>query len=253
MTTVNKLSTVIIDDELPIREFISQIVSEYSDDAEVVGTADSVNSGIQLIREKNPKLVIIDIQLLDGTAFDLLEKLVEPKFAVIFITAFENYAVKAFKISAVDYILKPIHIDELLAAIKKANQQIEYKNLSTKLQNLFSNMNSKPEDKKIVLKTQESIHIVKLGEIIRCEADQNYTTFILTSGKRIIVSRTIKEFDELFNEMGFFRSHQSHLINMNCINSFEKNDGGYLQMSDGSRVPVSKRKRDELLTRLNNF
>lgn len=250
---MNKLQTIIIDDEAPVRELISNIIENFCDIAEVIATAESVTAGIQAIKTYSPDLVILDVKLLDGTAFDILDKFNEIKFAIIFITAYENFAVKAFKFSAIDYILKPIHIDELINAIKKASEQLEYKSLSLKLQNFFDNQNSKSEDKKVVLKTLESIYIVKIADIIRCEADHNYTTFYFANNKKLIVSKTLKEYDEMLTGMGFFRTHQSHLININFLSSFEKSEGGYLVMSDGSKVPVSKRKREELLELFNQM
>lgn len=250
---MTKLHTLVVDDEAPIRELISGIIENFSELAEVVATADGVASGLAAIKQHKPDLVLLDVNLIDGTAFDLLQQLDEIKFAIIFITAYEKYAVNAFRFSAVDYIMKPIHIDELISAIHKASEQSEQQTLSLKLKNFFDNINNKPEDKKIVLKTAESIFIVKLADIIRCEADHNYTTFFLTNGKKVLVSKTLKDYDEMFCDFFFFRAHQSHLININHIVSFEKNDGGFLRMADGSSVPVSKRKREELLELFNQI
>lgn len=250
---MTKLRTLIIDDEAPIRELISGIVENYCETAEIIATADGVESGLAAIKQHKPDLVLLDVKLSDGTAFDLLQQLDEIKFAIIFITAYEKYAVNAFKFSAVDYIMKPIHIDELTVAIRKASEKSEQQVLNQKLKNFFDNINSKPEDKKIVLKTLESIFIVKVTDIIRCEADHNYTTFYLTNGKKVLVSKTLKDYEEMLCDYFFFRTHQSHLININHIVSFEKNDGGYLKMADGSSVPVSKRKREELLELFNQI
>lgn len=244
---MSKIRTLIIDDEAPIRELISGILENYSEQTEVVGTADGVKTGLEAIRQLNPQLVLLDVNLTDGTGFDVLRQLDEVKFAVIFITAYEKYAVKAFRFSAVDYIMKPVNIDELITAIDKAVEMMEGKTLNQQLKNFFDNINSKPEDKKIVLKDSKSIYIVKVADIIRCEADHNYTTFFLTNGNQIVVSKTLKEYEELLSDFRFLRTHQSHLININHIISFEKNEGGYLKMEDGSSVPVSKRKKDELM------
>lgn len=248
-----KLRTLIIDDEAPVRELISGIIRNYCETAEIIATADGVTSGIAAIKQYKPDLVLLDVKLTDGTAFDLLQQLDEIKFAIIFITAYEKYAVNAFRFSAVDYIMKPIHIDELTTAIRKASEQSEQQALNLKIKNFFDNINSKTEDKKIVLKTLESFFIVKVADIIRCQADHNYTTFYLINGKKVLVSRTLKDYDEMLCDFFFFRVHQSHLINMNHIVSFEKTDGGFLQMIDGSYVPVSKRKREELLELFNQI
>lgn len=250
---MKKLRTLIIDDEAPIRSLITQIVSQYCEQAEIVGTADGVKSGIEAIKSLKPDLILLDVKLIDGSGFDLLDHFAEITFSVIFITAHETFALNAFKFSAVDYVMKPIHIDEITNAIQKAASLSEQHELSSRLKNFFDNINNKPEDKKIVLKTLESIFIVKVSEIIRCEADHNYTTFYLVKGKKVLVSKTLKEYEEMLSEFMFFRTHQSHLININQIQSFEKNDGGFLRMSDGSAVPVSKRKREELLELFNHM
>jgi two-component system LytT family response regulator len=250
---MDKLRILIIDDEAPIRELITGIIENYCENAEVCGTAEGVKSGLEAINSLNPDLVLLDVNLTDGTGFDLLKKLEEIRFAVIFITAYEKYALNAFRFSAVDYIMKPVNIDELVAAIEKASDVIERQNLNQQLKNFFENINSRPEDKKIVLKDIKSIYIVKVSDIIRCESDHNYTTFFLNNGKQVVVSKTLKEFEEILSDYMFLRTHQSHLININYIVSFEKNEGGYLRMADGSPVPVSKRKRDELMDFFNRI
>jgi len=244
---MSKLRTLIIDDEAPVRELISGIINNYCEQAEICGTANGVKTGIEAIHNLKPDLVLLDVNLTDGTGFDILRNLEDIQFSVIFITAYEKYAVNAFRFSAVDYIMKPVNIDELSSAIEKAATLTERENISKQLKNFFENINSRPEDKKIVLKDQKSIYVVKISDIIRCESDHNYTTFHLNNGKQVVVSRTLKDFDEMLSDYLFLRTHQSHLININHIVSFEKNDGGYLRMADGSSVPVSKRKKEELM------
>lgn len=244
---MEKLRTLIIDDEAPARELLAGILENFCPRSELIGFADGVQSGLKAIKSLQPDLVLLDVNLEDGNAFDLLRELKEISFALIFVTAYENYALNAFRFSAVDYIMKPVNIDDLIKAVQKAADKVEQTSMGLKLKNFFDNLNSKPEDKKLVLKTQESIHIIKVCDIIRCEADHNYCTFYLVNGKKILVSRNLGEYDDLLNGLFFFRTHQSHLININHILSFEKQEGGYLKMADGSSVPVSKRKKDELL------
>ncbi|MDD4640679.1 MAG: LytTR family DNA-binding domain-containing protein [Bacteroidales bacterium] len=244
---MDKLRTLIIEDEAPARELLAGILENYCHRTELIGFADGVQNGLTAIKSLKPDLVLLDVNLEDGNAFDLLREFNEIPFALIFVTAYENYALNAFRFSAVDYIMKPVNIDDLVKAVQKAADKLEQASLGLKLKNFFDNLNSKPEDKKIVLKTQESIHIVKLSDIIRCEADHNYCTFYFVNGKKIVVSRNLGEFEEMLNGLFFFRTHQSHLININHILSFEKNEGGYLKMADNSSVPVSKRKKEELL------
>lgn len=245
------MRALIIDDETKARETIRSIIQLYCEDIVIAGEADSIKSGIELISREKPELVFLDINLKDGSGFDLLKKIPNISFKTIFITAYEDHALKAFKFSALDYILKPIHPDELIAAVNKAKSFHVKDNISLKFEAFISNMeNITREVKKIVLKTSDSIHVINVNEIIRCEADRNYTVFMLVNGKKILVSNTLKEYDELLSNYQFFRAHQSHLVNVNHISSYEKKEGGYLIMKDKSMVPVSVRKKETLLSLL---
>jgi len=236
-------SIVVIDDETRARETIIDILKLSNTDLEIVGQADSVESGYLVIKEKNPKLVLLDINLADGSGFDILKKFEHIDFKIIFITAHEEYAVQAFKFSAVDYILKPIIAGELLSAIDRACKEIIKEDTELKLGALLSNLD---KVKKIVLKTAESIHLINIKNIIRCESDVNYTHFYLDNNEKLLVSRTLKEFAELLEPTGFFRTHQSHLVNLDHVIRFDKMEGGHLVMADDSIVPVSSRKRETL-------
>jgi len=248
------LKIAIIDDEQPTRKMISNIILQEMHEIEIVTEADSVETGFQNIRKFYPDLVLLDINLPDGTAFDLLQKFEKIDFKIIFITAYQEYAIKAFKFSAIDYLLKPIDPDDLINAINKANEWYDLKNFQLKLNTFLSNLKSgSKEDKRIVLRTSEAMHVVSIHDIIRCEADKSYTQFFLTDGRKPIVSKTLKDFDELLSPYGFFRSHQSHLMNLNYLESFEKRDGGYVLMKDKSIVPVSVRKKEELISILENL
>ena len=242
------IKAIVIDDEKLTREMLASIIKNQCSDVEVIAQADDVKSGLEQIKLHNPDLVLLDIKLPDGTGFDIIKQLGKINFMLIFITAYEEYAIQAFKCSALDYILKPVNTIELIDAINKCRETYENKILTQKLSVFLSNMDSNSkEDKKIVLKTAESVNIVKVVDIVRCESYKSYTQFFLTGSKKHIVSRTLKDYDELLTEYGFFRSHQSHLVNINFIESFEKSQGGYILMSDGSQVPVSQRKREDLL------
>jgi two-component system LytT family response regulator len=240
------LRVAVIDDEARARETIINILGLSEIPHEVLGQASDVSSGYSLITEKNPDLVLLDINLTDGTGFDILRKFNDFDFKVIFITAHEEYAVTAFKFSAVDYILKPVVAGDLLAAIEKAYHEIRKNDTELKLSTLLSNLD---KIRKIVLKTAESIHIVNVQNIIRCESDINYTTFYLHNEEKLLVSRTLKEFAELLEPAGFFRTHQSHLVNLDHVIRYDKTEGGHLVMDDESIVPVSSRKK-ELLFRV---
>lgn len=242
------IRAAIIDDEKAPRQSIAQILALKFPEIEIVAQAGSVKNGVELLRRHKPDLVFLDIDLGDGSGFDLLEKLKPVDFKLIFVTGFSEFAIHAFKFSALDYILKPINSQELSEAVEKAISQIKLSNQALKLEALFANFqNVAHESKKIVLKTQESIHLLNIQDIIRCQSDNAYVTFFLNNGKRIVISNSLKEYEELLVPYGFSRTHQSHLINVNCIVRFDKRQGGYIVMSDNSQVPVSQRKRHELL------
>ncbi|MCD4697753.1 MAG: LytTR family DNA-binding domain-containing protein [Bacteroidales bacterium] len=237
------ISIAVIDDESKARETIINILGLSKTDIKIVGQAGDIDSAFILINQTSPDLVLLDIHLTDGTGFDLLRKFETIKFKVIFITAHEEYAIKAFRFSAIDYILKPIIAANLLNAVEKAGKTIQKEETELKLSALFDNLE---RIKKIVLKTSESIHIVNVKNIIRCEADINYTTFFLNNSGKLLVSKTMKEFSEILSPAGFFRTHQSHLVNMDYIVRYDKSEGGHLVMADESIVPVSSRKKETL-------
>jgi len=237
------ISVAVIDDEPRARETIINILSLSKHDLQVAGEAADIASGFDLINRTNPDLVMLDINLTDGTGFDLLKKFEKINFKVIFITAHEEYAINAIKLSALDYVMKPIAAGELLKAIDKASEMISKEETELKLNTFLSNLDKL---RKIVLKTAESIHIIEVKHIIRCEADVNYTTFFLENDKQLLVSKTLKEYAELLIPSGFFRTHQSHLVNLEHVLRFDKGEGGHLVMGDNSIVPVSTRNRDAL-------
>jgi two-component system LytT family response regulator len=242
------VSLVIIDDEKKAREGLKDMVSLFCNQVEVIGEAENVAEGMKIITALQPDVVLLDIQMPDGSGFELLRQLKPIQFKLVFITAYEEYAVEAFKFSAVDYLLKPVDPDELVQAIQKIESELEREEAELKMNAFLENIkNMSKESKKIVLKTTESIHLVNVKDIIRCESEGNYTRFFFDGGKKILVSKTLKEFDGLLVPYGFFRSHQSHLVNLDHILQYEKIDGGYLVMKDQSTVPVALRKKDQLI------
>lgn len=248
------LKIAIIEDEEKSLGFIRSIIEQHCPAAEIIGTATSVQSAVTLLTNVKPALVLSDINLPDGTAFEMLSRLDEIDFKVIFITAFEEYAIKAIKFSALDYLVKPIDPNELVKAVNKAKEQIEHENNNLKLKTLLSNVRDFSDKlRKIVLKTFDSIYVVDLQDIIRCESDNSYTLFYLKDSRKIMVSNVLKEYDELLADSGFIRVHKSHLVNLNYIDKFIKSDGGYLIMKDGASVPVSQRKRDMIMDFFNNL
>jgi two-component system LytT family response regulator len=234
---------LIIDDENRTRELIAKMIDSFGFDLETFPIGENVQSGIAAIESLRPDIVFLDIQMPDGTGFDLLKSVQNINFEVVFITAHEEFAIKAIKFSALDYLLKPIDPTELREATEKAMKAIEDKRDEQQFEALQNNIQP-TQKKRLVLKTQESVHVVELEEIIRCEADRNYTSFFLTEGKKILVSKTLKDYEILLSSFNFLRVQQSHLINLNFVDRYDKGNGGSVVMKDGSQVPLSPAKRD---------
>jgi two-component system LytT family response regulator len=240
---------LIIDDEKRIRDFVKRMIDSFNLDVEVFTDGENVETGIESINRIQPDIVFLDIQMPDGTGFDLLNRVKDKKFELIFITAFQEYAIMAIKFSALDYILKPIDEEELKTALQNAIDTVDFKKEDSQFEALTHNLQTN-QKRKLVLKTQESVHVVDLSEIIRCEADKNYTFFYLNNGKKILVSRTLKDFETLLSNHGFFRVQQSHLINLEYIERYDKHEGGSVIMRDGSAVPLSPAKKDQFFNML---
>ncbi len=239
------IRTLIIDDEKNNRQMINDLLQKHFPNVSVVGEADGVQSGLETIAQFAPDLVLLDIRMDDGDAFDLLNKIQNINFKIIFITAFEEYALKAIKFSALDYLLKPVALDELKSAIGKAEKQI-LKDLNLQLVELNNNL--QPNHKKrIILKTAEKLHLIPVQEIIRCEAERNYSMFFLANNKKIIVSAPMKDYEEILTEQGFFRLHKSHIVNLSFVESYVKTDGGSVVLTDGTSLPVAMRKKNQLM------
>lgn len=246
------LKVVVIEDELRTQQAIIKIIENECPGVVVAGSGSNVESGIHAINTHNPDILLIDVELSDGTAFDILRNINNHNNQVIFVTAHEEYALQAIKFSAFDYILKPFTTAELSKAVLSAKEEALKKASDLSIQTLLSNFDNK-EDKKIVLKSTDDIHLIKIEDIIRCAADTSYTHFFLTDGSEITISNNLKEYDELLGEYNFFRVHHSHLVNLNKIIKFRKGNSGHLLMSDGSEVPVSSRKKDRLIEKFNTL
>lgn len=239
------MKVLIVDDEEYVRIALSEMLKANCPDIKSINFAVSVADGKKAIETNLPDLLFLDICLSDGKGFDLLKSLKDIPFKVIFITAYEEYAIKAFKFSAIDYLLKPIDVDELVSAVKKAEQTIEIENTKILTEAFLRNQES--SQKKIALRTTEAIHLIDVKDIIRCNSDGNYTNFIINNNKGLMVSKTLKEFEELLVPYGFVRIHQSHLINVNFIKKYDKRSGGFVVLKDEAEIPVSTRKKEELL------
>jgi two-component system LytT family response regulator len=245
-----KLRTIIVDDEPDAVNFIRSIVEEYCPKLEVIGKAQSAKEGTKLIIEKNPDLVFLDVEMPQGSGFDLLAHFPEKTFDVIFITAFNHYAIKAIKFSAVDYILKPININEFIAAVdkvldKRNNSDNRNASFTTLLENVRSTLPSK-----LAIPTSDGMEYLNTKEIIRVEADRSYSWFYLVDRRKILVSRNLKEYQELLTDRNFFRTHNSHLINLEHVKKYIRHEGGAIELDDGSQVPISRGKRDLFLMQM---
>lgn len=244
---------VLVDDDANMRENLRTLLSIYSPESTVIAEANGVRTGLECLKKHQPDLLLLDVEMKDGTGFDLLAEYGELNFKVIFVTGHDAYAIKAFKYSAIDYVLKPVDPDDLSEAIKKANDALDENELNLKIANLFQNKRSNPSNQTLILKDAEAVYLVHIKDIIRCESETNYTKFFLADGRKIMVSKTLKEFDSLLEEQSFFRAHQSHLINLLHFDHYEKKDGGMVYMKDGSTLPVAIRKRESLMSALANL
>ncbi len=249
-----KIKVIIVEDEKNSREGLKNLLNEFCPEADVVGMASSVNEGLELIRRVNPDLVLLDIEMQTATGFDLLEQIEHITFDVVFTTAYEQYAIKAIKFSALDYLLKPIDVNELKAAIEKVVLKRSRGNENEQVKLLLKNLKlENPKTHKITLSTSEGLVFIPVNDIIRCEAQGAYTTFFLKADKKILVSKNLKEYELLLGDHGFFRVHNSHLINLAEVERYVKSDGGYVVMKDGSQSAISHTRKDEFLELMRNF
>jgi len=248
------LRAVVIDDIETIRKNNIAIIKSNCPNISIVGQADSVESGLQLIRQLVPDLVFLDVEMPDGTGFDLLQKLKPIAFKVIFITGHEDFAIRAFRFSAIDYLLKPLDAEELAEAVKKAEESLSKEVFDMKLSNLFANLERPKDLQKIVLKTADRIYSVNIQDVVSCESDKNYTTFNFINAPKLVVSTNLKEYETMLAPYNFFRTHKSHLINMAYFDHFIKSDGGNkIVMKNNLSVPLSVRKKEEFLVLLDNL
>ena len=248
------MKILVVDNETNIRESIVLMIENFCPfDAEIY-QANGVLDGLKAITEINPNVLFLDVELDDGTGMDLLSKLSEIDFNIVFITAHNKYAIDAFRYSAIDFLLKPIQPDELIDAFDKISKQAKNKNLLEQIHIMQDSLNKiASSGKKIVLKDSNSIYFVNVNDIIRCESDGQYTEFFIDNLKKIVISKPLKEYEELLEPFGFIRPHHSHIINTNKILRFDKVDGGSLIMQNNDEIPVSHRKKTQILKVLDSI
>jgi two-component system LytT family response regulator len=251
------LKSIIVDDEEKNREGLARMIDQFCHDLTVVAKVDSVSKAKAAIETHKPDIIFLDIEMPGGNGFTLLEDTPNPDFQVIFTTAHADYAIKAIKFAALDYLLKPLNLNELKTAVEKAALSMEDRNHSTLLAKKFEVLrDNKSSDgfnfEKIALPTSDGIDFYEISEILRCEADRAYCKFYMKNGKKILVSKPLREFEELLEECNFFRVHKSNMVNLKQIKKYIKGKGGYIILSDDSHVDVSVRKKEALMNVLAN-
>jgi two-component system LytT family response regulator len=247
-------TALIVDDEPAQQELLSNMLRKNFPNYELKAICSDVNSGIEKINYYQPELVFLDVVMPPKTGFDLLSSYKQVPFEVIFTTSHEQFAINAFKVSAVDYLLKPFGAEELKTALQKFEQRIAAKQSMQHFETLLHNIHNNTSDKaRIALPTLNGFVFVQASDILRCEGDNVYTIIWMADKTKHLISKTLKECEELLTQYNFFRIHQSHLINMRHINEYIKGDGGIVKMIDGAMLDVSRRKRDEFLMVLNKI
>lgn len=240
------LKAIIIDDIDAVRTKNTALIRQYCPGVSIVAEADSVKAGVQAIRTWNPDLVFLDIEMRDGTGFDLLQQLQPVSFKVIFITGYQNYAIRAFRFSAVDFLLKPLDPEELAEAVAKASETVNKELLEIRFNILFSNLTAPKHAQKILLRNSDALLSTAISDILHCEAHKNYTTFYFLNGQQFVVSTHLKDYDNLLVPLGFYRSHQSHLVNMAHFSHYHKRDNSIV-LKNGIKIPLATRKKEEFI------
>ncbi|MBD1385121.1 response regulator transcription factor [Mucilaginibacter rigui] len=241
------MKTLIIDDETSNRENLQQLLQVYAPDVQICALSENVDDALRAIILHRPQLVFLDIQLHGRSGFDLLKQLGDIDFEIIFVTAYDQYGIQAIKFAALDYLLKPIDIDELKHAVDKARKAIQQKQKNERLNHLLDYLkDDKKNPSRIALPMFSETRYVNIPDIVRCEADNTYTKFVIIGGEHILVSKTLKEYADMLTGQGFIRAHQSHLVNMSYIKSWLREDGGSLLLTDNTKIPVSKLNREKV-------
>ena len=249
------IKVLIIDDEQHcIDRLVKLLIPSHKDVVEIAGTALTVREGIEKITLLKPDLIFLDVQISEKTGFDLLRALPQMDFAIIFTTAYEKFAIQAIKFSAIDYLLKPIDDADLNVALMKFMNERSQKITSQKIDILLENTrNNRGIPKKIIVPTVNGFEFLDVGDIIRCESEINYTTIYLKDKHKLVVAKTLKEFEEMLSGHSFFRVHNSHLINLVFIKSYNKGKGGSVKLVDGTEIEVSSRRKDDFIKRLSGL
>lgn len=242
------IRTIIIEDEPVSREMLTLMLQRHKNDIEIIDTCSNPTDGIASIAKHQPDLIFLDIQMPKMNGFDMLKKIPSINFEVIFTTAFDQYAINAIRISALDYLLKPVDDDDLVAAIDKCRERIQSKKPGSQFENLFNNLlNKNPLDKTLALAASDGISFVKMSDILRVEANGRYAKFYLLNKQTILVSKTLGDFEEILSANQFFRIHDSSIINLNHVKKYIRGDGGTVVLSDDTELDVARRRKEDFM------
>ena len=242
------IKAVIIDDEENSQEALAILLERYCPEVEVIGKAQTVSESVQLIDDVKPELVFLDIALPDGQGFEVLDQVGHLGFEVVFTTAYDQYALKAFDFSALDYLLKPISAEKLQQSVERFEKIHQETGLSERVSVLRERLNDQTE--RIILTSMDGFEVHKIADIIRCEANGSYTTFFIKSGQKVVASKTLNNFEKLLEDLSFVRVHSKHLINLDFVKRYVSGRGGYIIFEDGTQVDVSERKKKEFILRM---
>jgi two-component system, LytTR family, response regulator len=250
---MKNIKTILVDDEANNLAFLKSLLDEHCSNIEIIETTTDPNDGLLMIQELKPQLVFMDIDMPGMTGFELLKKLEPLNFEVIFVTAYNQYALEAFEYNAVGYVTKPIVTEKLIAAVEKASKKIADHKYTEHIFSLLENVQQKNNTDKIALPTMQGLQFVKIEQINYCESNGNYTQFYLTDKSKILVSRQLGEYEKLLPTDTFVRIHDKHLINLSCIKEYIKGNGGEVILEDGARLTVAARRKEELLSRFEKW
>ncbi|MEM6804913.1 MAG: LytTR family DNA-binding domain-containing protein [Bacteroidota bacterium] len=242
------IRAILVDDEAPNLENLRILLKKHCPQVEILGTAMNKATALEAISLHQPNVLFLDVEMPGHNGFEILEAIgTERNFEVIFVTAFHQYAIDAIRFSALDYLLKPLRVEELIKAVEKLSQKREEAQRKEQMENMIANLKRNHQDKKIAITSADRIDFIKLAEILYCQSDNNYTIFHLKNGRKLMASQTLKTYERLLRDFDFFRVHQSYLINTKYINSILRKEGGHVLMQNGDSLPISRMKKDALM------